>query len=357
MSSTAETVRMVEETPLEGLKDMDIDNVYTHMDVLLEQRPGPLDLYKRWEKQQWSAASLDFSTDRQQWETVFNPFMQEQLKYAFAGFFVGEQAVTDTLSPLVASAPDEESRWFLSTQLVDEARHAFFFARFFNEVMGFEGSYSDALKAAKEWTDSGPYNEVFEGSLVNLTDAVRLDPTNYGKWVQGITIYHLMVEGILALIGQKLLLRILRTFDLLPAFRAGFTAVTRDESRHVNFGVWALQQAVLNGAEADIRKVVDENLRACFRIYANPERKIYAPTDIPVEAVRIDPRSQWQFGMDSVTKRLRVIGVDPEYINSVEEKSWAAVWEAVDEYEKRWGEEHPVRAWERQEVQGGQSLV
>lgn len=351
MSTTAETVRMVEETPLEGLKDMDIDDVYTHMDVLLEERPGPLDLYKRWEKQQWSAGSLDFTADREQWETVFNPFMQDQLKYAFAGFFVGEQAVTDTLSPLVASAPDEENRWFLATQLVDEARHAYFFARFFTEVMGVEGSYAEALKYAKEWTDTTPYNDVFEGALVDITDSVRRDPTNYGKWVQGITIYHLMVEGILALIGQKLLLRVLRTFDLLPAFRAGFTAVTRDESRHVNYGVWALQQAVAKGAEGDIRKTVDENLAACFRIYANPERKIYVPADIPQESMRIDPRTNWAFGVDSVTKRLRVIGADPAYIETVERKSWEAVWQAIDDYEKRWGEEHPVRAWERGERQ------
>lgn len=352
MSSTIETVRQVEDTKLEDLKDMDIEKVYAHMDVLLEERPGPLDLYLRWEKQNWSAGSLDFTIDKQQWETVFTPFMQEQLKYAFAGFFVGEQAVTDTLSPLVGAAPDEESRWFLSTQLVDEARHAFFFARFFRDALGFEGTNGEILAQAREWTDTAPYNDIFglEGHLIKLTQDVAIDPGDYGKWVKGITLYHIMVESMLALIGQKLLLRILRQLDLLPAFRAGFTAVTRDESRHVNYGVWALQQAFQKGRGEDIREVVDLTLRPCFRIYANPDRKIVIPKELPPES-RIDPRTNWQFGIDSLTKRLRVIGFDSEYLKDLADRSWSYVWEAVGQYESNHGEEHPVRAWERGELE------
>src|SRR5919106_3684911 len=110
MSTTAETVRKVEETRLDGLKDLDIEEVYTHIDVLLRERPGPLDLYRRWEQQQWSATDLDFSTDRDHWNGLFSPFLQESLQTIFSGFFVGEYAVTDTLSPLLIGAPDEESR-------------------------------------------------------------------------------------------------------------------------------------------------------------------------------------------------------------------------------------------------------
>src|SRR3981081_4152039 len=109
MTDSAATVAMVEGTNLEGLKDVDIEDVYTHIDTLLNELPGPLDLYQRWERQQWSAASLDFATDKTHWAAA-GSFLRQQMELIFSGFFVGEQAVTDTLSPLQMAAPDEESR-------------------------------------------------------------------------------------------------------------------------------------------------------------------------------------------------------------------------------------------------------
>ena len=179
-------------------------------------------------------------------------------------------------------------------------------------------------------------------------EAVRVDPKNYALWVEGMTTYHLMVEGILALVGQRLILRLLRNLDLMPAFRSGFTAVTRDESRHVNYGIWALRRAVEDGEEASIRVAVDRCLRPCLRIYVNPERLIDIPKDLPAGA-RVDPRNNWNFAVDSVSKRLRAAGVDSGYIGDVAERSWQIIWEAVAEYEKVHAQEHPVRAWERGE--------
>lgn len=346
MDDLTEIVRRVEETSLDGLKDVDVEDVYVHMDVLLRDRPGPLDLYRRWEQQQWSASALDFSHDRRQWER-FDPFTRDDLQGIFSGFFVGEQAVTDTLSPLLHAAPDEESRLFLATQVVDEARHAYFFARFFEEVLEVGGTIAEAIGYARDWTDSEAYNQVFDRDLVQATDAVRLNPGDYGKWVEGITIYHLMIEGILALTGQRLLLRGLRQSNILPAFRSGFTAVTRDESRHVNFGVWALQQAVGRGYTDAIRSAVDRTFRPCLRIYANPEFRIVIPESIPVES-RVDPRMNWSFALDSLTKRLRAAGIDGDYLVALEARGWEIIWEAVGEYERRHGE-HPVRFWERRE--------
>jgi ribonucleoside-diphosphate reductase beta chain len=349
--TAAATVARVENTKLPGLKDLDIEDVYTHIDVLLTELPGPLDLYQRWERQQWSAASLDFATDRTHWEAL-GPFLQEQLEQIFSGFFVGEQAVTDTLSPLLLAAPDEESRWFLSTQVVDEARHAYFFSRFFSEVIHPGDDLHKVIDRAWKWTTSEAYMGIFgeQGELTRVTDAVRLDPKNYGLWVEGMTTYHLMVEGILALVGQRLILRLLRNLDLLPSFRSGFTAVTRDESRHVNYGIWALRRAVKDGEEQRIRDAVDRCLRPCLRIYVNPERLIDIPEDLPPGA-RIDPRNNWNFAVDSVSKRLRSAGVDSTFISDVGERSWKIIWESVDEYEKIHAQEHPVRMWERGELE------
>src|SRR5215831_21064242 len=130
-----EAVEIVEKSSLEALGTLSPDVVYAHVDYLGRELPGPIDLYQRWERQQWSATEIDFSVDRRQWQAM-STSMREQIEGAFLAFFYGEQAVTDTLSPLVHAAPDEDNRLFLSTQLVDEARHSYFFARFFGEALG-----------------------------------------------------------------------------------------------------------------------------------------------------------------------------------------------------------------------------
>ena len=348
----ADAVQLVETTPLEGLAELHTDVVYTHVDYLVRELPGPVDLYQRWERQQWSASNLDFGVDREQWRAM-HPAVREQMEATFGGFFFGEQAVTDTLSPLLMGAPDEENRLFLATQVVDEARHSYFFARVYNDVLGIGSGLGDALAHVGEARRSeGGYGRIFDphdGELVTLTDAVRIEPRNYGKWVQAITLYHLMVEALLALPNQRRILRVLRAGDLLPGFRAGFTAVTRDESRHVSYGIWALRKAVEAGHEADIRWVVDRTLEPCMRVYANPEIKLPDPRTLPVTS-RVDPREMWAFAIDSVTKRLRSAGVSREYISEVDARGWSIVWSAVERYEERQGQEHPVRLWERAAV-------
>src|SRR5256885_10159970 len=107
-----DAVELVESTPLEGLGQLSADVVYSHVDYLGRELPGPIDLYQRWERQQWSATEIDFSVDRKQWEAL-PPAGREQMEGAFIGFFYSEQAVTDSLSPLVHGATDEDNRLVL----------------------------------------------------------------------------------------------------------------------------------------------------------------------------------------------------------------------------------------------------
>jgi ribonucleoside-diphosphate reductase beta chain len=348
----ADAVELVERTPLTGLADLETDVVYTHVDYLGRELPGPVDLYQRWERQQWSATEIDFSVDRRDWESL-HPAIREQLETTFGGFFYGEQAVTDTLSPLLIGAPDEVNRLFLSTQVVDEARHSYFFARLYHDVLGVPGGLPEALAYVGEVRqNSGGYGRIFDphdGELVKATEAVRLDPSNYGLWVEAVTVYHLMIEALLALPGQRRTLRLLRENDLLPGFRAGFTAVTRDESRHVSYGVWALRQAVGAGQEEHIRTIVDRLLPYSLTVYAGSAARLPDPRLLP-PTTRLDPRDQWSFVVEALVKRIRSAGLAPDYVTDVERRAWGLIWDGVARYEREFGE-HPVRAWERGEVQ------
>src|SRR5438105_13687296 len=86
-------------------------------------------LYRRWERQQWAVSDLDFSQDKADWLSLPEG-VRQVTQNTMTLFFIGEQAVTDTLAPLLHAAPREDERIFLATQLADEARHTVFFQRF-----------------------------------------------------------------------------------------------------------------------------------------------------------------------------------------------------------------------------------
>src|SRR5579859_2903766 len=53
---------------LKELGDIRIDDVLAFIDRGIEKMPSYMDLYRRWESQQWSVGDLDFSLDRDDWE-------------------------------------------------------------------------------------------------------------------------------------------------------------------------------------------------------------------------------------------------------------------------------------------------
>lgn len=344
---TPEVVRRVEGADLKEMRDVDIEDVYEQMEWLLNSRPTPMDLYHRWERQNWSTEDLDFSLDATQWKDLFEGFRIE-LQRTFTLFFVGEQAVTDTLSPLVHAAPDEPSRIFLSTQLVDEARHTVFFSRFFEDVVGISGGLTPVLQDLRDRTVGG-FREVFDRDLVQATEAVRINPTDYGSWVEAITIYHLVVEGMLALTGQKYLLGFLRELQILPGFYAGFTAVARDESRHVNFGVRALMEAGLRDRSflERIEATVFRLLEPACRTVAAPDRRFAIDPAATPENLRISPYDVAAFSLNSLVKRLRVVGISKKSCDEVIARGHSYYHGAWSDYESIHGEEHPYRFFDR----------
>src|SRR6266581_6772368 len=119
------------------------------------------DLYARWERGNWSATELDFSEDARQWREEFTEFERRAALWNYCMFFYGEDSVADNLSPYIDAAPLEEQKYFLATQQVDEARHAVFFHRFFNDVIGVDGSLAETLEFTRQHHGWG-YRHVFD---------------------------------------------------------------------------------------------------------------------------------------------------------------------------------------------------
>src|SRR5438874_3327695 len=248
------------------------------VDVEMGRWVGPdivsASLYRRWEKQQWAVSDLDFSQDKADWLSLPEGIRQVT-QNTMTLFFIGEQAVTDTLAPLLHAAPREDERIFLATQIADEARHTVCFQRFFEEVLGVGGGLHAALDAINPRATEG-FRRIFEHQLRDAMDLVRREPENEQAWVEGVVTYHLIIEGYLAITGQRSLLRTLRNVGLMPGFRAGFTAVARDESRHIGFGVLALRRRVAADpatGRAIALKVLDL-LDPAVRTVVSPDRKL-----------------------------------------------------------------------------------
>ncbi len=298
------------DTPLESasltqLQQTPIDNVLHIIDEGLVHLPTYRELYYRWERQQWRVQDIDFSGDRMQWEEMSQNEQKMRL-YGLSAFFQGEACVTDTLAPYVLAMPDEEMRIFLTTQLVDEARHTVFFARFFKEVLGVDKEkLEDALAVAREHMNA-QLKYILIDSLVEVAERIRQEPGNLAHLVEGITLYHVVVEGTMALAGQRSILEAYRTNGLFPAFRGGFTAVARDESRHVVFGVKFLREMIQR--DAAYARVVHDAVEK----YAPTALEAIAPAPEQVQnilAAGSDPWMTPRYAEESLAKKLKVVGL------------------------------------------------
>jgi ribonucleoside-diphosphate reductase beta chain len=200
-------------------------------------------LYVLWERQNWKAHELDFSVDKEQWLTTPR-VSQESTIWSLGSFYVGEERVTADLAPFLRAAPSGEIELFLATQLVDEARHAAFFDRFGAEVMALEAELlRDRMREVSErLTDA--WSHVFDDGLRDVSKRIQAKPDDLDLFVEGITTYHLVIEGLLAVTGQKFIREYMLEHGLYPGFCEGFGLVERDEHRHIAFGVRFLKDAI-----------------------------------------------------------------------------------------------------------------
>ncbi len=200
-------------------------------------------LYALWERQNWKSTELDFTVDREQWLTT-TTHAQESTMWSIGAFYVGEERVTADLAPFLLAAPSGEIEMFLATQLVDEARHAAFFDRFGAEVMALDGEDFRARMREMEQGLANAWREVFDDGLRETAQQLQARPDDLDLFVKGIATYHMVVEGFLAVTGQKFIREWFADHGMYPGFVEGFGLVERDEHRHIAFGMRFLSDAV-----------------------------------------------------------------------------------------------------------------
>jgi len=94
-----ELLDAVSSATLRQLGEFSIDDVLAAGERGLEGLPSYAELYRRWERQQWTVSSLDFDPDREAWLTA-EQVERDATLWTHRLFFHGEERVTSTLAPL-----------------------------------------------------------------------------------------------------------------------------------------------------------------------------------------------------------------------------------------------------------------
>jgi 1,2-phenylacetyl-CoA epoxidase catalytic subunit len=259
------------------------------------------DLYKRWEEGNWRAYEIDFSEDRNGWEAL-TEIQKKSALWTYSMFFYGEDSVTDNLSPYIEAAPKEEQKYFLATQQVDEARHAVFFHRFFSEVIGAEGDLASTLAYAQPQLGWG-YRNVFD-RLDRMGESLARD-RSLPNFARGIALYHLVVEATLAQPGQHFIEDYFVKSGTMPGFSAGMRNVSRDEQRHIGFGVKLLAELFRESEEC--KAAVVELLQEVMPY----SLAVFVPPNWDLEYTRcwgFELEDIYGFGMRSARTKWRAIG-------------------------------------------------
>ena len=301
-----------EDEALQVLLDADIDKVMAGLDRIVEAAPSYAKLFSRWQRQQWNSEAFDFTEDARQWadDSLFTDEQRTFMKWSMSAFFLGEERVTTELLPFAIAAPDYEARAFLATQISDEAKHSVFFDRFYREVFGVDAvTLSENVEAQRPEMNKD-YLQLFDGILHDCAETLRKDPSDLDALVRGVTVYMIVIEGMLALTGARFMIRSMKERDWLPGFRAGFTAVNRDESRHVGFGVKFLADAIR--ADPRNKRTIQDTLGETLPVA--PLARAPPMVDDPYNfetPFGYSSSEMFEYAMKSLSKKLAAMGMEP----------------------------------------------
>jgi ribonucleoside-diphosphate reductase beta chain len=265
---------------------------------------NPQQLYELWERQNWRSQVIDFTQDKEDWKGLSEE-ERGQIAWNLSSFFVGEERVTTQFTGLVAAYESQSEEAFVCTQQVDEARHAQHFNRFYEQVVGYDGTFEDRLERARDDLNEA-FLVLFDEHLVEACNRLLADPADREAKVDFITAYHMVIEGTLALTGQYYITSFCESNNLFPGFIEGFKKISQDEHRHVAYGTWYLQQACKDPALAQrVQDKLAELLPVAAGVFVPPGMQLGDSYEIL--GYTSDEVNQYAF--TALSRRLKVIGI------------------------------------------------
>jgi ribonucleoside-diphosphate reductase beta chain len=190
----------------------------------------------------WNPGAIDLTQDARDWQALPTERRDRLLKL-LAGFCVAEDAVAEHLAPYADAAREatlvsQESlmAWVFFLQRRDEQRHAVLFDRIAAEVLELPGDSAAERRDAARAHVPAAFLEVFEEQLPAMATELAAGRSGLD---QAISLYHMLLEGVVFDAGQHALLDDLAD-GTLPGVREGIERTERDERWHVGFGLRCL---------------------------------------------------------------------------------------------------------------------
>ena len=190
----------------------------------------------------WDPAAIDLTPDAREWQRLPDE-RRRRLKTLLAGFRVGDDLVSEHIRPFADAArqgpmDSQESlmAWVFFLQRRDEERHARLFDRIAGEVLGLPGDTPAERRAAARAEAPRAMVELFEGRLPAMAAEIAAGRKGLSE---GVSLYHMLLEGVVFAAGQHTLLDDLAD-GALPGVYEGVRRVELDERWHVGFGLRCL---------------------------------------------------------------------------------------------------------------------
>lgn len=240
----------------------------------------------------WDPEALDFTQDQKDWAAL-NPREQDILRNLFSLFIAGEEAVATDLAPLLWALGRvgglREEEMFVTTQLFDESRHVEFFHRWFD--------LTGPVDHSQYWGLA--YRAVFFEAQPQALNALLTDHSPEA-FIRAYTVYHIIVEGMLAETGYHGAFLACERKQVLPALRQGIEYIKRDESRHIAYGLYGLQRILT--ARPDLWELTNARLNELLQMALGviPEALERYGDEVPFG---IDAQEMLQYAIDQFNKR------------------------------------------------------
>ena len=179
-------------------------------------------LYALWERQQWATQDIDFTQDRIDWHERIDAEERFQRMYGLSSFFIGEQRVAAELGPMMRAAP---RRGHADLPLhADRRRGAP--RRVLRPLLRRGRRARVGQPARTGWRRTSQhlnkeFGVLFDEMLHSRVDRLAVEPEDLETLVEAVTIYHMVIEGMLALTGQHFIMDYNERVGTLPGVRRG----------------------------------------------------------------------------------------------------------------------------------------
>jgi hypothetical protein len=290
-------------------------------------RPDYDQLYVHWEESSWSATGIDFTLDAKHWEEELDERQREASQWNYALFLRGVEAVGRALTAELDGAPGVAHRNFLASQIADEARNRKLMDRFLREVAGKGHDPTSTMEALDGYITWG-FKRIVE-ELERLADELRKRPRDHNLLAQTVTLSNVIIEGVLAVPGERFLLRYLEQRDVLPGLTEGLQHVAVDEERHVTFGKGLLTELITssNEARAAVVSTLNRTVPWLVGVFVPPKMdRSY------VECFGYTLEEIYAAGLESLEGTMKDLAIDPTEVRLL---AWDDRTQSYDERASR----------------------